>query len=400
MGLFGWLVGSPREKFAKEVLRTVRSAGISDAWYEAAEFRIGYRRTPDDEPAWIFLHNTWRECEHANRAERDERIAVLVRSVVLRSQELPQRWAEARPQLRPVLRPVTFAMGAPPSDAVLLARPFVPFLQEMVVIDAPDSMAYVTSATMAEWEVTVDEVFAAARSNLAAYARVGQADSDGPQVLRFVESGDAYFVSRLLVYGWLASLADRVGGRPVAFAPDVNTLVVIADNPDVMGAFLELMEKEYREAPRSISPVAYTIDEHREVVPYVAPPGHPLEQLVSRAEAILAASEYANQQQVLASRYEKEMVATFVASLMVIGRPDGSIFTSTTWSEDVTTILPRADYVSFVGDESGIFIVPWAAVAREVDLVPVEGMAPERFAVDGWPSPPVVDRLRASAVEP
>ena len=70
---------------------------------------------------------------------------------MLRSQELPHRWAEARPLLRPVLRPVTFVLGAPPSDAVLLARPFVPFLQEMVVIDAPDSMAYVTSATMADW---------------------------------------------------------------------------------------------------------------------------------------------------------------------------------------------------------------------------------------------------------
>src|SRR5262249_16816604 len=152
-------------------------------------------------------------------------------------------------------------------------------------------------ASLETWGVDAERVFAKARANLAEIAALPDSPApDGPVLMRFVESGDAYFVSRLLVYGWLASLASRVGGRPVAFVPDQNTLVVTDDRPDALGPVFELAEKEYGEAVRGISPQAYTVDDAGEVVPYDAPRGHPLAAQVHRAEAILAANEYANQQ--------------------------------------------------------------------------------------------------------
>src|SRR5262249_28965717 len=158
------------------------------------------------------------------------------------------------------------------------------------------SMAYVTVANLESWGVDAERVFTKARANLASIAALPTSPPPtGPVLMRFVETGDAYFVSRLLVYGWLASLASRVGGRPGAFVPDQNTLIVTDDQPDTLSGVFELVEEEYREAVRGISPFAYTVDESGEVVPYAAPTGHPIAARVNRAAAILAASEYGSQ---------------------------------------------------------------------------------------------------------
>src|SRR5262249_21021712 len=119
-------------------------------------------------------------------------------------------------------------------------------------------------------------------------------------------------------------------------------------------------------------------------------------------EAIIAANEYANQQGWL-ERHDKGVLVAegvFVASLGVAQRQDGSLFTFATWTEDVDSLLPRADFVGFSSLSQDVFLVLWQAVEREVDLVPVDGLGPVRFRVHAWPPPPVVERLRAEAVNP
>src|SRR5690242_15317681 len=91
------LFGTPQDRFAREVLRTVRSSGVT-AWYEPEEFRIGLRRPSGSNPSgdgtgWIYLSNVYRECVGVDRGERDFRIGRLVESLVA-SDELPDSWAE------------------------------------------------------------------------------------------------------------------------------------------------------------------------------------------------------------------------------------------------------------------------------------------------------------------
>jgi hypothetical protein len=307
-----------------------------------------------------------------------------------------------RDSLRPVLRGATFGMGAPSGDTKkLLARPALPNLREHVVIDTPTAMAYVMEESVARWGVTAAQVFAAAHENLHARATLGEEpEGDGPRVLRFIDSGDAYFTSMILLEGWLAGLAPRVGGRPIAFVPDNNTLIVTSDDAASMPALLELVEGEYNEATRSISPVAYTVDGSAAVIPYPAPAGHPACHHVGRSTIILAANEYGAQKHWTEKVHEREGADVYVAEYTVGQRPDESLFSYTVWAAPVDTLLPQADYVAFADTGEEAFWVPWKILTELVGLIPVEHLNPTRFRVRHWPDPSIVEQLRARAETP
>jgi hypothetical protein len=401
MGFLDRFVGSPQDRFAREVVAELRRNGVPEVTYDPDEFAIHIRKAPDDgEAGDIYLHNVFHESAGLSRSERRERIRRLIAAVV-RSPEPPQTWDGIRSRLRPVLRSAHFGLGAVPDlDPAkdLLSRKALPHLDEYVVIDMPTSMAYVTGQRLEQWGVSTDEVFAAARANLAAHSATPDDEpSDGPAILRFVDSGDGYFTSRLLVDGWLAGLAGRVGGRPVAFAPDRDTLIVVADEPELLPKLFELVEGEYLEAVRGLSPQAYTVAGDGTVGPYPAPDGHPLAALVRRADTHLVANEYAAQGEWLERTLDGDV---FVAGQKVFGRPDGSLFTVASWAEGVETLLPRADYVAFTGQDMEPFFVAWDGVLTETDLVPEPGLRLPRYRVRGWPQAATVERLRTRATTP
>lgn len=307
-----------------------------------------------------------------------------------------ESWRQVRDKLRPVLRGVTVATGRPGAPPPL-RRPAMPYLSEMVVVDEPTAMAYVGERQLGVWRVTAEEVFETARRNLARITAPPAGEPpDGPVMLRFVESGDAYWSSHLLLDGWLASLAERVGGRPVAFVPDRESLIVVADEPDVLEKLFDMIEADYLDAPRAISPVPYVSDVTGRTVPYDAPPGHPLSACVRRAERLVAAQEYAAQRAGLSGRFR----GAELAELTLAARPDGSTFTATTWASEGVALLPLADFVGFAGTDGGLFFVPWPEVVEHVPLRPAPMLDPARYRVMGWPDGPTLTVLRAAAVEP
>jgi hypothetical protein len=312
-----------------------------------------------------------------------------------RKQVAPESWAAVRPRLLPVLRGVTMPAGHP-SMRPPLRRPAMPFLTEMVVIDQPASMIYLSVERLRNWGVPAEEVFAVARQNLA--ARLRRPDGpppDGPVMLRFVDDGDAYWTSCLLLDGWLATLADRVDGRPVAFAPDRSSLIVVADRSEALESLFEMVESDYLREPRAISPMAYVSDDNGRTVPYDAPPGHPLHRKVRRAERILGAREYAHQRALLSGRY----AGAELAELSLAVPPGGSIFTTAVWPRARSVLLPRADFVAFVsdaGDEP--FVVPWPEAVEHALLRPIGGLEPARYRVDDWPAEPALATLRGVAI--
>jgi len=249
------------------------------------------------------------------------------------------------------------------------------------------------------WGVQPAEIFAAARENLAeaAASAVQRRPSGGPAVLHFIDTGDAYFSSMLLIDGFLASFAAGLGGRPVAFVPDKDSLTVMTDDPGAVATFLGLFETEFNEATRSLSPMAYTVDTRGAVVPYVAEEPGELANRLHRAEVMLASAEYGAQKEALDAHNQRDGVDIFVASVLAAGRPDGSVFSIAVWAEDCDTLLPEADFVGFRSDDESL-TVPWAVVAREVGLTPMAGLAPARYRVTHWPPAPIMARLRADAI--
>ncbi len=400
MGLFDRLRGDPRRRFARQVLRAVQQSGVARAWADDEQFAIGYEREPGSSVAWLFLDNIFRECQGRDEEFVQHRIGALINAVV-NQPPLPETWDTVRDSLRPVLRSATFGLGAPASAKRLLARPALPYLREYVVIDTETAMAYVLTDSVAQWGVTADHVFATAHENLHARSSLPEDSAeDGPRIMRFIDSGDDYFASMILLEGWLAGLAPRVGGRPIAFVPDNNTLIVTNDDPTRLGALLELVEREYHEAARSISPVAYTVDGAAAVIPYPAGPGHPVRQRVHRATVMLAAAEYGAQKHWTEKAHERDGTDIYVAEFTVGQRADESRFSYAVWPADVDTLLPQADYVAFAKGEEEVFWVKWASLTEFIGLIPVEDMNPTRFRVSQWPDPSIVDKLRARAQAP
>ncbi|WP_433301901.1 hypothetical protein ACQP2F_07455 [Actinoplanes sp. CA-030573] len=331
---------------------------------------------------------------------------------------LPLDWAEARPLLRPVLRGVT--PGSP------LRRPVLPFLYEFVVVDQPDTMTYVGPEHPAGWEVSAEQVFAAARANLSGAVLHGVASE--PVVVRFVDDGDAYWTSHLLLENWLGRLAGQVGGVPVAFAPERGTLLVTADGSEHLPGLFAQAEEIYATSSRPITPMAYVSDEQGCTVPYEAPPGHPLHRAVQRAERLLAVCEYARQATQALTEEPPETVAalpgdatgaddkngkdgkdgkegekskdgkgglpgtatpgdtkprgaasTAMAELRLVGSNEQGWRTRAIWERDEPALLPEADEVQVGAD-----VRAWDEVARHLSVAP--DIDPPRWAAAGWPT--------------
>lgn len=346
MGLFRRLA---RARLAGRVIRRLRRAGLPDTRYHRAGFEVRFTLPGDTEPTIMPLTPL------LGRKRRDlgEHLAI-----ALRAGNLPRDWADAAPMLRPVLR--GGAPGAP------VRRPALPFLSEFVVVDHPETITYVTPAQLALWNVSAERVFDAARANLSGAVLHGNPASK-PVVVRFVDDGNAYWTGHLLLPGWLDRLAEQVGGRPVAFAPERGTLLVTADDPSVLPVLFAQAEEIYAKSSRSLTPMAYVSDRDGCTVPYPAPAGHPLHHAVARAERILAVEEYNRQAIDLAG----------AAELRLTGSDEDGWRTRAVWTAEGPALLPAADEV-LLGEDR---VVPWT----DLDLTPVDDVSPERWQAEKWP---------------
>ncbi|WP_406268472.1 hypothetical protein OH799_24460 [Nocardia sp. NBC_00881] len=384
--------------FAALVVQHLSALGENDVEYHQDEFAL---HSGD----LIFnLHNIFRETRGLAPVERDARIARYVGA--MRNAFGPdQDWASARSALRPVLRPSSFGMDVPEPDMRPVARPAFPFVDEMVAIDMPDARSIVSYATLERWGITADEVFAAARENLGAMAGFTGIKEAG--ILHFVDDGDGYCASWPLVPGWLAGSGDGVEPA-VAFMPDVDTLIIAPSGTELEQVF-EVVEEQYRDAVRPISPQGYTVDVGGAVIPLDQSPAHRHLPAVQRARCGLAVTEYDAQAQLLNEIVERDFEFTpygiepaYVASVMYVHGDNGP-YTMTVWGEGVDYLLPEADYVAFCrNDENGelerLFEVPFPAVADFAGLTPIPDLLPRRYEIREWPDAETLAQLRAAAV--
>jgi hypothetical protein len=334
-----------RARLAGRVLRRLRRAGVRDARYHAGLFEVRFTVPGEDEPTILPLMPLL-----GRRKAVDDLVTGLLR--------VPPEWDDAAPLLRPVLRGA--APGAP------LCRPVLPFLSEFAVVDQPDTMTYLTEAQLTAWKRTADEIFATAHANLTGAVLHGVAS--GPVIVRFVDDGNAYWTSHLLLRGWLARLSGQVGGTPVAFAPDRGTLLVTADDSPLLTALFAEAETIFVTSPHPLSPMAYRSDDDGCTIPWTAPPGHPLHQTARRAERLLALHEYHQQPP------DPSLPS---AGLHLLGDASVGWRTRAVWPEDAPTLLPEADEVQ-AGDRT----IPWSELAPH--LTPTTH-TPTRWLGTSWP---------------
>jgi hypothetical protein len=339
-----------RARLAGRVLKRLRRAGLADARYDTRAFQVRFTAPGDDVPTIIELDPL---LVTPGRRAVGEYVAGL-----LLNPELPQSWPAVKPLLRPVIR------GATPGDP--LRRPVLPFLSEYVVVDQPDTMTYVSAAQLAAWNVTADRAFEAARANLTGAVLQGRATE--PTIVQFVDDGDAYWTSHLLLPHWLEHLADQVGGVPVAFAPERGTLLVTAEGSDHLAGLFARAEQIFAASSRPITPMAYVSDENGCPQPFRAPSG-PLHQAVRRAERLLALHEYAMQ----------TAHTPNAAALQLAGDASTGWRTQAVWPRNEPALLPTADEVL-----AGPDVHPWESLAPHLTQAP--GLDPPRWQATHWPA--------------
>lgn len=407
MGLLDRFKGSAQDRFVAEVLDVLlRVDGVIEAAYVPDGFRIDYRKAgaePGSAPVMMFLANVFAECQGVSTQERGDRIAKLVSIAAL--PEVGETWEDTKPLLRPVIRSAAFGLS-PEAVKVPLRRPAMPYLAELVVIDMPTAMRYVTPSDLEKWGVTAEEAFAAAQENLAPSAfrlPEGGKVPEQPVAVRLADAdGDAYFASMPLLPGWLESMRPVAGGQPIALVSDPSGLLLVGapEPPKSIGPLVKLALEEYRSAVRSISPVPYTVDTTGSVVPLEVPRDDPAWPLLHEAEATLAYDVYAQQTATLRQQCELTAVETYVAALMRLkSNKDDSIFTVATWADVIESLLPYADYIG-LGPVGDVFLLPFEAAIEELGLTPEPDLYPARYRVHAWPDPQTMAHLRTLAVSP
>jgi hypothetical protein len=395
---------SPQEIFLAEVEAALRKSPSVTSVRHGEE---GFSLIVDQGGAehTIFLDNTFAETRDMSPEQRRERIARLVRSGDAPDASA-MSWEEVRPKLASLLRTPSLFGGVPQfvGDRLPIHRPFAPFLIECVGVDSDDGIGYVVPHMVAKWGVEPSDVFAAATDNGREYFvdDVESFDARAPYPLWHVARDDSYESSRLLVPGWLASFADKVKGRPVAIVPHRSLLVVGGDGDErCLRRLIASAKAEFEASPRGISPALYTTDETGVVVPLTLPVGHPLAADVAVGHVMMAMAEYDFQKTWLDEQLEEDV---FVASYQGLQEKDGGVFSYSTWSCGVLSLLPVVDRVA-LGTNPGkkgaeVLWVPWKGLVEIAGacLALEPNLDPPRWRTVRWPDDGQLAKLRAIAV--
>jgi hypothetical protein len=396
---------SPRDLFAVEVEKAALTApGVTSVRRAPEGFGLIVSHGAKDRT--LFLDNVFAETRDLAPEQRRERIARFIRSMDA-PDAATMTWDEVRPKLAPLLRPSTLFSSVPGisgTDKQPIGRPFAPFLIECVGIDSDDGIAYAAPSTIAKWGVQEDDVFAASLENGRNYfvEDVAPFDPTAPYPIWHVARDDSYESSRILVPGWLAAFSGKVNGRPVAIVPERSTLVVGGDGDErCLRRLIASAKGEFMASPRRISPALYTIDDDGRVVPLVVPAGHPLAADVALGHVMMGIAEYDVQQERLQKQLGEDV---FVAPYKGLRGESGSVFSFTTWTKGVSTLLPKADQVAMVCEpetETGaVFRVPWSTLVDMVGdcLVRDAALEPPRWRTARWPEEQVLAKLRAACL--
>lgn len=281
--------------------------------------------------------------------------------------------------------------GAGPTARMLLRRPALPFLDEVVLVEQP--RAYLDDSYPAKWGVSAEEIFAAARASMVLAAEdLDGASTLGRSVIHVPDYGGGNVISRILLDGWLAEFADRVGGQPVAFIPSNLMLLVCVDEPALVTQMFQLAGDEYGRTARPMSPMAYTPDANGRISVYEPVAGHPAYHAAGKARRRLLTN--------VAERQRQTLGDPRLAECTVATRLDGSAFSAAMWELGSVALLPKVDFAGLAEPGERPFFVPWAVLAEADLLVEEIDHRPARFSTPARPTPAALGYLRERAVSP
>jgi hypothetical protein len=406
LNLLDKLFGPPTlERLARKVVKALHARGVTQI--DVRLDRTQITATHQGGPLQIYLGNLLQDCRRSPRSGRQGVIDRFVDGMLHGEAAIPERYADARARLMPVVRSTadigiaTLSLSrartsGSPSPAAPAHRPLAADLVVALVCDLPTSMAYVVEQQLATWGVSFDQAMDDALDNLRGLPEHGGWSELAPGLWSGAW-GDSYESSRLL----LPDLIHRVGvSRPVVFVPFRDSLLLAsATDPAAIAAMARIAELGLPQNTRWLSFQPLQLED-RTWVPYHPPA--PVDEALRLLQLQNDASGYASQKQLLDQLHEDEGIDLFVANYQLMQRGDAPPNSFAVWAEDVDTLLPRSELIAFVRKEGEAIrhvLVPWANAETIVrDLLELTEHQPVLWRVKGFPDPAALERLTAVSI--
>ncbi len=372
----------PEDDFAEQVMARLRERDWPHALtYDRKQFRIFL----GPQAGALQLHNSYADWLTYPTEERASALDLVVAPVFEMDEELP-KFDAVRERILPLVRNrCDYALEARNQDLQPAIIPLAGPLGVLLAIDQPTSMRVLSENDLATWGQPFQAVLDCAIQNLESLSPCRfEREEGGFYVSRF---DDYYDASRLLLPRLFDQLELR--GPPVAIAVSRYCVLVAGrDDADALNAMAACTDEEMREASRPVS-YAPLIYEHGAWSPFT--PDDPALAAVRALSAKQKLWDYGKQQEVL--NHEPTDREVFIATLDSTW--DGNeLVTWATWTKDVPTLLPRADYLGITDFQARAFR-RWVDIEAVCGPFEIEaGHVPVRYFVDRWPSPAEFARLR------
>jgi hypothetical protein len=383
-----------REAFARRAIKALRAAGEKrDIQYDATGFLLRIGSKGKDPGETVFLGNFFDEYRALAPEQREAVFAQLSR--MQDRPTLPRSFAEARPNLLPVVRGRTFfeQLSLVVKDSAGRPAPVVwkavgPFLGAGLAFDGPDTLQYLGFEELERWGLSFDGAFKVALENLR--QRSTEALDQLAPGTCMAPWEDNYASSRLLLVEVVRRCAVR--GDPVVMAPH-RDLLLITGSEDEDG-LRQVAEKSLQAlmAPRAMDGRALRLTSEG-WVPFMP------ERLSNawggfrKLELYTQARDYDEQTKRLEKLYAERGEDVFVASYTPYQDEQGRSISYAVWLRGVDTLLPKADVIFFMdpalGEEAPpVAIARWDEVVKAIGYLVKKqvGLYPERYRVTGFPA--------------
>jgi len=404
MGIFDKLLGKKPgyDQFAQEFIHALQAAGTRDVQHDPAKHSLRI----ESANATFFLDNAFRDYLAAEPPERSRVIQSYVNSFRGKTQ-VPTDYTSCKADLLPIVRDPAYyslarltleAGGSDLSKINFVTREIAPGLCAALAHDTPANILNVGVTQLETWNVSFDEAFDQALSNLR--------DKSDPNKIKELAPGlyvgaweDYYDTARILLPEMFHRL--KLHGDPVVFLPGRSILFVTgAYDADLQAIILKNSFPIHFEEGHALSPNLYVHSDGK-WRPFVPPDPVVAAQARSfkyRRDAL----DYDQQKKSLEEIHKRNNVDVFVAPCQLLQRKDESLFTRALWTNGVDTLLPVTENLVFFVDMKSkeMIEVPWSKafpivsplLEKSPDLVPI------RYRAKSFPDAGLLQTLRTLKV--
>ena len=322
---------------------------------------------------------------------RGKRLAFIDSHILAPPPTIPDSWAEMKRNVIPVIRDASYLAHADLMEVGAEERPKIvrrelaPGIYLTMVVDLPHQMVLVQSRMLETANVSADEAFDTALTNL-------RARSDAPMT----EIKPGLWIAPWPEYNAArASLPDvvqRVCTDPLIAIPDRDTLLV-ADRarPEAVDVLVTLIiDRAQGTQHYPITSRIYQLD-HKTLTPFEVPADSYLARPYRRVLVEEMYAAYRRQKEEWEAAGDRD---EFYASLMAYESETLGLHTMCVWTADVVSHLPPADRVSFLDRDGGGWIAPWNVVLAAPGCLTRSPSALPRWKTGAFPS---ADWLAANA---